>query len=287
VSAHFVVAGCPARQRAWVLPAWLAALGGQARRPEAVFVLVNVSDDGSEGLGEIGGTYPILPPREGRAVTVSWSRRDDPDSWSGDRMFTVSKPIVERYDTGHPHYERGSGYTVDHHANLASVRNRWIERALAQWPQATHLWMVDSDVLPEPDCRELLLAADKDVVAAPVRNGENAWNFMRLSDLSTSEPRRSPADEMALSQETPAAVTLLGACTLVRRAVLDTWVGVDPAVGVDVPHQPPQPLVRFASHPRGEDLAFCAAARAAGYQLWVEPRARCAHWMDPDKEPLR
>jgi GT2 family glycosyltransferase len=157
---------------------------------------------------------------------------------------------------------------------------------------ATHLWMVDSDVLPEPDCLALLLAADKDVVAAPVRNGEKAWNFM-TGEMGGVPYRDAIAhwvlmEAMADSEHYgPFLVSLLGACTLVRRAVLDTWVGVDPAVGVDAPHQPPQPLVRFAPHPRGEDLAFCAAARAAGYQLFVEPRARCAHWMDPDKEPLR
>jgi hypothetical protein len=69
--------------------------------------------------------------------------------------------------------------------------------------------------------------------------------------------------------------------------VLEAWIGVDPAVGVNTPYQPPQPFVRFAPHPRGEDIAFCAAARAAGYSLWIEPRARCAHWMDPEAEPLR
>jgi GT2 family glycosyltransferase len=252
-----------------VLPAWLAALAGQARRPDQTLLLINDSSDQSWAIAN------------GPWWTCMSVPRVDPFLW------TVH---AERYDTGHPHYERGSGYTVDHHANLASVRNRWIERALAQWPQATHLWMVDSDVLPEPDCLALLLAADKDVVAAPVRNGEKAWNFMSgyRHHEGSVEPVRMPGEaEMLAAGALPFEVALLGACTLVRRAVLDTWIGVDPAVGVNTPHQPPQPLVRFAPHPRGEDLAFCAAARAAGYQLFVEPRARTAHWMDPDKEPLR
>ena len=41
------------------------------------------------------------------------------------------------------------------------------------WPQATHLWVVDSDILPAPDCLEKLLEVDQPVVGAyvPVAEG--------------------------------------------------------------------------------------------------------------------
>jgi hypothetical protein len=86
----------------------------------------------------------------------------------------------------------------------------------------------------------------------------------------------------------PFLVSLLGACTLVRRAVLaPAWKDAgNETASISIPPYGTE-FPRFAHHPRGEDLAFCAAARAAGYQLFVEPRARCAHWMDPEAEPLR
>lgn len=249
MSEPFVVAGCPVRNRGWIVEDHADALTDQSTLPppNRIFYLVNdcEEDDLTEDtLGQL--VY------EGR-------------DWISFEVF----------NTGHPGWHRGSRedgwktgphptYHEDNCANNARVRNRWIERALKLWPQATHLWSVDSDVLPKKDCLERLLAADKDIVAAVVRNGERAYNFML--DWIDFEPARTGHEADAVAGDAPFPVSLLGACVLIRREVLVR-----------------EPLVRFAAHPRGEDFPFCEAARLAGYQLWVEPRARTEHWMGKDE----
>lgn len=249
----YVVAGCPVRNRAWIIERHVAAVKEQAPRPTC-FYLVNDSDDRTEQF-----LYECMP-----------GALDD----------------YEVFDTNHQGYTRTGEhrYHDDQHANLASLRNHWIERALELYPQASHLWMVDSDVVPDPDCLEKLLAADKDIVAGVVRNGDGAWNFMTVSELVHGVgdvPTRTRVDEVNLHHETdPFEVSLLGACVLVKREVLERKTQ-EKAEFFDATifYQPSVPAVRFWSHPRGEDFTWCSAAKAAGFDLWLQPLARTMHWM--------
>lgn len=234
-STPFVVAGCPAKNRAWALPRWYAALMAQPqlwRKPDAVFVLLNDSDDDSEIL------------LNEMSVASSWLR-DTPH---------LSYGVV---NTGDPGYDRI--YPRYSTANLATVRNYWIERALHRWPELTHLWSCDSDVLPDADVLEKLLASDKPVIAAVVANHATGSVFNYFTGEDADGPRRHGLDSILWSMaEVPFEVTMTGACVLIRRDVLDAGV-------------------RYADHARGEDVAWSKAASEAGFPLYVHPKALTSH----------
>lgn len=270
----FVVACCPIRNRAWAVMKLYDALCGQGRPPERLLFVEGDSEDRTrdEILGLIA----------------------DIDQVPG----SVGPPGVylRRFDTGCPGWSRDGNprYSINDHEALARVYNECIDEALRRWTEATHIWMIDSDVEPAPDVLALLLAAEKDVVAAAVRNSPGAWNFMsgrsHFRDLSWSpetdgDPRRNGTEGAVLFREEPLPVALVSACVLYRREVLERLETWDELTDGTTVHRP---RCRFAPDPRSHDFGMMRALRAAGIQPWVEPRARCAHWYyGPDREPLR
>jgi GT2 family glycosyltransferase len=260
-----VVSVTPARNRAWIIREHVAALRAQTRPPDGMIYVTGDNEDSTEG-------------------DVRRLQRD-PATWSPEKRCYDPFLRVAQFRTGSPHWSRdieGQKYTGDDHASLARVYNRCLDEALAITPEATHVWLLDSDVIPGPNVLELLLAADKDLVSAVVRNSPGALNFMAghagqtsLSGVKHPEPWRTGYEHIVVDAKPgPFVVSFLSACTLIRREVLE--------------YDRDYLRVRFAAHPRSHDFPFCATAREAGFSLWIEPRARTAHYFHgPGKEPLR
>lgn len=308
MSEPFVVAVTCVRRRPWAAPLWIGAMAVQARRPDGALVVV---DEPEQGEGTFSAWDAALREEGGCGFQAGSSQLPVPN-WDKRKPWfleTYPHPSAKGWHRG----TRESGwrevpegvagrYTDDQHAHLARLRNWTVERAMGLWPQASHLWFCDSDVAPEPDVLELLLAADKEVVAAVVRNGERAWNFMmRLID---GEPLRSgyEGSVLDLNRPEPFVVSMTGACTLYRRKVFelrghpaDDMAIVErsggfsslPLRGNEPIEQCGEPLVRWGAHPRGEDIAFAIEVRRAGVELWIEPRARTQHYMELGRKPLR
>lgn len=225
----FVVAACPAKNRGWILPTWLESTRRQTRPPDAQYVLLNDCTDDSSSV-------------------IDRSRVD-----------------VEVINTGDPGWDRVEPrYSI---ANIAQLRNSMIDRVLALYPDMTHLWSVDSDVEPEPDCLELLLEADEPLVAAPVRNGDEVYNFMR-GGWGLDGARRDGFEKwMVETMATPFPVTITGACVLIAREILDEGI-------------------RYEDHPQGEDVGFHLQLDRrrsrkpwVTWPPWVQPLARTRHHM--------
>jgi hypothetical protein len=256
MSEPFVVAGCPARNRAWALPGWYAAMQAQARAPDRCFILLNDCEDASEAaafrlLHRDLGPLPLFRYEVFNTGFPGWSRGSRASGW-------------KESEEGDPTYHS------DDQANLGRVRTRFIDRALERWPDLTHVWSCDSDVYPDPDVLERLLALDRPVAGAVVRNTlSGAFGYM-CCRLESGEPcRKGRVEARMLDTGTPFEVTLIGACVLIRRDVLDAGC-------------------RYGAHPNGEDFHFNAAREAAGFEAWVDPLARTRHLMNgPDAEPLR
>lgn len=241
----FVVAGTIARNRAWSLPQWYLALYDQQPfTPDAIRVLLNDCTDDSERLLR------------------------DMSFVSGDRWDEIKPQLIYDFvNTGTQGYERTGTPRYDV-ANLATLRNMWIGLCLERWPHLTHLWSVDSDVVPDADVLAKLLAVDEPIVGAVVRNSTApCYNFFHGSDADG--PRRAGTEQFIVDAfEQPIQVTMTGACVLLRRDVLDAGV-------------------RYGVHLRGEDVKFCIDAAEKGFKIWIEPTARCEHWMTKGEEPLR
>lgn len=249
----FVVVACPIRNRAWMVERHINGLLSQSGPPRRLlYVTGDNADDTEERL------------------------RDPAVGFCG-----PGEVEVLRYDTGCPAWHRSGEprYSLNDHANLARVYNYCIDKALELWPGATHVWMIDSDIVPEPDVLELLIDANVDAVAPIVPLGKAAWNFMLGYQFRV--PQRDGSEAGRLLWDRPFPAPFVCASVLYRREVLD-YVDEDSAA-----FDEERALVRFAPHPRSHDFPMQAALRAAGFQAWVEPRARCSHYMEEGKEPLR
>lgn len=233
----FVVAGTIARDRVWALPAWHRSLHADAtRKPDATYVLLNDCSDDSYR------TLKIL-----RCRTVPYHFGPD----CGTDRVGPNRYSMQR---------------------LAHLRNVWIDDCFVQWPHLTHLFSCDSDVLPDPNVLSLLLAADKPVIAAVVRNGPGpVYNFF-CGDGNEGDYGRLHRDgtegERLDSLTAPFRVTMTGACCLYRRDAIDSGL-------------------RFHAHDQGEDVGLAIQAKELGIELWVHPQARTSHMMCQGEEPLR
>lgn len=218
----FVVAGGIVRNRAWCLPQHLDAV--EANSPDK---LAYVTGDNTDD------TAAILARR----------------AWSLNR------------DTGFPGHKRDPGPLRYDATNMANLRNLWASQAVMGNAELTHLWVVDSDVIPEPDCLSKLLALDKPVVAAhvPLMDGVTPI-WMKAWDIDTDLPRRNGAERYAVN---PQYCTLVGGCYLIRR---DAW----------------DEGLRWSPTEISEDGGFARSARDLGIEMWAHPGARTQHLM---KEP--
>lgn len=221
----FVVAGGIVRNRAWCLPQHL----------DAVISNLNLGDD------------------------LLYLTGDNEDSTTA----VLSDHCVEFFvrDTGHPGHKRDPGPFRYDAANMALLRNLWAEGAIKRWPYLTHLWVVDSDVIPAPDCLSKLLSLDKPVVAAhvPLMDGVTPI-WMEGWDTNADLPRRTGWERQ---QVAPRPCTLVGGCYLIRR---DAW----------------DKGIRWSPTEISEDGGFARRARGLGIEMWAHPGARTQHLM---KEP--
>ncbi|MFO7273874.1 MAG: hypothetical protein DIU55_003270 [Bacillota bacterium] len=193
MSLPLVLIGCPVRNRARVLPAYLSTLEALDYPPELLrfaFVLNDSVDESEEILCAFAGRRPTA---------------------------------LLRRDLGFPRWQRGY-YSYE---NLALLRNLLIEEALRGG--ADYLFSVDSDVLPPPHTLRRLLAAGKPIIGARVPNdlhlpGEH-WrcNFLRADARGRlRHPRAFPSDALM-------PVDVVGAAVLIARAVLEAGCRYAPA----------------------------------------------------------
>ena len=129
-------------------------------------------------------------------------------------------------------------------------------------PRPTHILFLDSDVLPRPRTMKVLYGHDKDIVTGVVpicRKGAMKWNVSR-------EDSFVPMDINGLPNN-PFKVQSCGfGVVLVKTTVFDKmeW-----------------PYWRSEYKPGlrtlGEDIYFSKKARAAGFDIWCDPKVKCNH----------
>lgn len=137
----------------------------------------------------------------------------------------------------------------------------------------THLFFIDSDVIPPEDALEKLVEADKDVVSglyhAMRPDGKGGvlpkWTVFVYADDAEGVPTlASIADGQGVAQIRRAA----GGCLMIKRHVLENLVE--------------KPWFKFVYHETGnmyygEDIDFCAKAEKSGFTVWAHFDVRCQH----------
>jgi len=256
----FVVAGGIVRNRAWVFPRHLEAVA--RNKPDAALYVTGDNNDATEEI------LREPPP----SVKIAWIGET---AWVDDGQSVHFAPlVVVKHDTGQPGYTRDAsdGPRYDS-AHMARERNLWASEALKRWPQATHLWVVDSDVLPEPDVLERLLALKAPVAAAfvPISDGVTPIHMIGW-DAEKGQARRT-GEEKVLTK--PHVATLVGGCYLIDAQGSESparWVCSCPFCQEHI----------WGEHEQGEDGYFAARCRRRGWPMLVDPMARCTHIMRRD-----
>lgn len=244
----FVVAGGIVRNRAWVLPRYLDAL--LSNKPDAIFMLTDNNED---------ATAEILTARPGVSVL--------------NLEIEPQAGCTRDGSDGNPRYSS---------AFMAKVRNSWAEQALRCFPACTHLWVVDSDVLPEPDVLERLLALEAPVAAAFVPIGDGRTPIAMIGWDATKGQARRTGEEKLLTQ--PHVATLVGGCYLIA---VDLW-----GVPTDILNFGTGEKTRiwrrpWGEHPQGEDGHFALFVRCNSVAPMLhDPGARCRHLMERDSIPV-
>ncbi len=132
-------------------------------------------------------------------------------------------------------------------------------------PQARYCLFIDADVIPRRNTLERLLSHNKDIIAGVVpivQRGEMVWNVTRRDDA-----KRFVAVKPDELPDNPFKANSFGfGVVLVRTDVFKKleWPYFDD-------------VWEFANRRIGEDINFCRKAKAAGFDLWVDPKVKCDH----------
>jgi len=162
------------------------------------------------------------------------------------------------------------GYVASREAGVG--RSTFAYYALKD-PEVTHLYFMDSDVVPPPNTLQKLLEHNLPIVAGayPMRvNTEDAWSFKGDSKLKTYGdwwPRSEPLPKGLID------VTVVGGSTLlIKREVFEKmerpWFKIVYKAIDEEGH----------AYDEGEDEYFSRTAIEAGYKIKVDPSIICAHY---------
>lgn len=163
---------------------------------------------------------------------------------------------VKLIEKNHPSpggYHRGE-YNFSH---LAELRNHLLQACLQS--DCDYLFSLDSDILVPQPTLEQLLEDNCDIISALVCNGHEIgdpgiYNILqRQADGSYMHMRDFPRNKVF-------PVDCTGAACLVKRSVIEA-------------------RVRYSGGRGGEDIAFCEAAVARGFDIYCDGRVECLHCM--------
>jgi len=142
-------------------------------------------------------------------------------------------------------------------------------------PNVTHLYFMDSDVVPPPNTLQKLLAHDLPIVAGiyPMNvNGKRAWSFKMDGEADTKVYGDWLRRDLVLPDGLINAVAIGGSTLLIKREVFEKL------------ERPWFKIVYKAideegrAYDEGEDEYFSRIAREAGYKIMVDPTIICKHY---------
>lgn len=205
-----------------------------------------------------------------REHQASLDRLEIPEGVTLDRFWVVNDcpEVVPEIRGDYVLADTGDKYekTDDNHlwrpenlVKMPFLRNLTIAWALER--DYDYWWSVDTDLILRPETLRLLLEADKDIVSeifwTKAAGGDGYWCNAWMYDQ---------ADGMTAEWLTPGLyrVGMTGACTLVRRKVLEAGVDYSPI-----------PCIRNALW--GEDRWFSIRAAVHGFEAWVDTHAPALH----------
>lgn len=221
-----ILIACPIRNRAWILLDYLQGLYN-LDYPKDKIAFHFILNDSSDKSKEILQDWKEVVEKEYRYVHISEVNFGYPPDWGEDRKNNKLNRVSKTYKT------------------LSVLRNLILDSAWLDM-KADYLFSVDSDILVNPDVLNKLIETEKDIVAALVRNGKNAYNFL---------PRIPCIPDRIFEVDT------IGAVILIARKVFENK------------------KIRYSVERTGEDEGFCLTAKRQGFNSYVLPELQ-RHIMD-------
>lgn len=132
----------------------------------------------------------------------------------------------------------------------------------------SHLLFLDDDTIPPVGAVDMLLASDKPVVGAWVR--QRRKNYYPMIIQEEKEDNSGLVGIINPPSDTLHLIPCHGihmACTLIKREVLEKIREM----------HPDESNPWFDGAQFGEDVIFCRRAREAGFTIWCDPRIKCTH----------
>jgi GT2 family glycosyltransferase len=130
-------------------------------------------------------------------------------------------------------------------------------------PRPTHILFVDYDVLPRSNTLAKLLEHDKDIVSGvypTTQKCEISWCLSRDVQFKLMPFNEIPKDPFKVH-------VVSNGMMLVKMEVFDD---------LEWPYWRSEYIV--GDIVTGADVYFCRKAKAAGYDLWVDPKLKCNHF---------
>lgn len=237
-----VMIGCPVQNREEVIKYYLEHIGNLDYPKKKIILLffVNNTDDNT-------------------ARIIKAFYRKHLEEYLDCLIFEDNKVYKGRQDGQH---RMSRDFTL-----FSIVRNRFLDYA-KNYQGWDYLFSVDSDVLVPPETLEKLLSRDKDIISALVYNGK-AWD-KRTKTYNYRIFRKDPItgrEGYTFHTNIPDEifpVDLTGACTLIRREVIEAGV-------------------KYKPFHRGEDLPFCISAKEKGFNIFLDPTIQTIHLLAGDR----
>ena len=142
-------------------------------------------------------------------------------------------------------------------------QDKIVQFAQRMVPRPTHILFVDYDVLPRPNTLVKLLEHDKDIVSGVYPTTQKCKLYWCLS-------REEPFELMEildLPNNPFKASVVSNGMMLVKTEVFDN---------IEWPYWRTE--YEVGDIVTGADIYFCRKAKAAGYDLWVDPKLKCNHF---------
>ena len=152
------------------------------------------------------------------------------------------------------------GYRYTNNNYIDFARNQLCSIVLDEYPQATHLFFIDQDMLLPMDVLRALVEDDKDFVSAVYFGKDNAATLVGFKSLETGE--RLDTYDNTCVQEVPGfgMGAALIKTDLLRRMAAHfgdrQW---------------------FRSEEKGEDKHFCLRLQQMGVSCYLDGRVECGH----------
>ncbi len=176
-------------------------------------------------------------------------------------LFTKESYMIYKNETVYHKDDNTHHWEFKNFSDVVNMKNILINVMLKN--DYDYIFFIDSDIILHPKSLQSLLSADKDMIAnifwtkwkPDDEPNPNAWDFDNYLFKEGSIEQ--------WKQQGYYQVGMTGACTLIKRKVLESGVNWNPIYNI--------------SYSYWEDRAFCIKTAVNGFEIWIDTHYPATH----------